>query len=229
MHYPKEILFLIIILFLAHHEQFEHHQDAPVRIKEEKYENYEAAKYENYEENEIESNMDYYLDVNIDADNENYIPEKTNSHPWSSYKSGPPGPWSSKSNGKTYRCDLCANNNKIYSSYNSLYNHKKFVHGYGYNRKTSKISAANVKKPLKIEDKDVKLEDITTVDEDLNTFMCKPCGKYFETMQNLRRHLSDVHDLDQFETQSEKSVQCEFCDMAFVQQSRLRSHMLTGK
>ena len=151
--------------------------------------------------------MDYYLDVNID--NENYIPEKTNSNP----------------NQKIYRCDLCVSNTKIYASYNSLYNHKKICHG--VNRKSSTYSAAI--KPLKIDDKNVNFEDITTIDEDLNTFMCKPCGKYFETMKNLRRHLSGVHDLEQFGTISEKSIQCEFCDMAFVQQSRLRRHMLKGK
>ena len=185
-----------------------HHQDGPVRIKEElAHETYEATKYEKYE-NEIDSNMDYYLDVNI-ADNENYIPEKTNSNP----------------NQKIYRCDLCASNTTIYASYNSLYNHKKSCHS--VNRKSSTDSAAL--KPLKIDDKDVNFEDITTIDENLNTFMCKSCGKYFETRQNLRRHLSAVHDLDQFGTKSEKSIQCEFCDMAFVQQSRMRRHILKGK
>ena len=61
-------------------------------------------------------------------------------------------------------------------------------------------------------------------------FQCNLCGKKFPRTQNLRLHLAGGdHNLPQFRHVSDESIQCEFCDMAFVQQSRMRRHILKGK
>ena len=61
-------------------------------------------------------------------------------------------------------------------------------------------------------------------------FQCKLCGKTYPRTANLRVHLAGGdHNLPQFRLVSGKSIQCEFCDVRFVQQSRLRRHVLKGK
>ena len=79
-------------------------------------------------------------------------------------------------------------------------------------------------------DEGPKFEDVALVDMKQQLFQCKLCGKKYPRTANLRVHLAGGdHNLPQFRLVSGKSIQCEFCDTTFVQQSRLRRHMLKGK
>ena len=71
-----------------------------------------------------------------------------------------------------------------------------------------------------------KFEDITTINVDEKLFQCNLCGKTYPRVQNLRVHLAGGdHNLPQFRHVSAEQLSCDFCDMKFVLQSRLRNHI----